>query len=148
MLSAALQEAVAKEQATGINTTRVKLLAFATGAAAQAAAAPEAVASLSGDLEVFGLPSLLQSLADSGISGSLTLREPKGEMFGSLALRSGKLSKCQTGRLSGEEAFYQLLERPRPGSFLFVRKDESPNSKMVADVCRTRTAASIGKFCR
>ncbi len=103
------------------------LAAFAAGAAAQAAAAPEAVASLSGDLEVFGLPSLLQSLADSGISGSLTLREPKGEMFGSLALRSGKLSKAQTGRLSGEEAFYQLLERPRPGSFLFVRKEEAPS---------------------
>jgi hypothetical protein len=103
------------------------LAAFAAGAAAQAAAAPETVASLSGDLEVFGLPALLQSLADSGISGSLTLREPKGEMFGSLALRSGKLSKCQTGRLSGEEAFYQLLERPRPGSFLFVRKDEAPS---------------------
>lgn len=103
------------------------LAAFAAGAAAQAAAAPEAVASLSGDLEVFGLPSLLQSLAESGISGSLTLREPKGEMFGSLALRAGKLSKCQTGRLSGEEAFYQLLERPRPGSFLFVRKDEAPS---------------------
>jgi uncharacterized protein DUF4388 len=103
------------------------LAAFAAGAAAQAATAPEAVASLSGDLEVFGLPALMQSLAESGHSGSLTLREPKGEMFGSLALRAGKLSKCQTGRLTGEEAFYQLLERPRPGSFLFVRKDEAPS---------------------
>ena len=35
-------------------------------------------ASLQGDLDVFGLPALLQSLAESSASGTLTLREPKG----------------------------------------------------------------------
>ena len=41
-------------------------------------AGSEAAASLQGDLEVFGLPALLQSLSDSAASGALTLREPKG----------------------------------------------------------------------
>jgi hypothetical protein len=90
------------------------------GAPAAAAAGP--AASLQGDLEVFGLPGLLQSLADSQASGTLTLREPKGgAVFATLALREGKLVSMQTGRLSGDEAFYQLLERPSPGQFAFVK---------------------------
>ena len=102
------------------------LAGFEAAAPAPHAATPEAgVASLSGDLELFGLPALMQSLSESGISGGLTLRDPKGEMFGSLTLRGGKLSQCQTGRLSAEEAYYQLLERPRPGTFLFVRQADT-----------------------
>ncbi|HSS44798.1 MAG TPA: DUF4388 domain-containing protein, partial [Thermoanaerobaculia bacterium] len=88
------------------------------------APAPEAQASasLSGDLALFGLPALLQSLADSSVSGSLTLRNPKGEIFGTIMLRLGKLKNCHTAKLIGEEAFYQLLERPLPGNFQFSRK--------------------------
>jgi len=67
---------------------------------------------------------VLQSLAESGVSGSMTLRSPKGDAFGTIILRSGKLKSCQTGRLVGEEAFYQLLERPVPGSFLFARQPD------------------------
>jgi hypothetical protein len=48
-------------------------------AASETAAAQEAsTASLQGDLEVFGLPALLQSLSDSAASGVLALRGPKG----------------------------------------------------------------------
>jgi hypothetical protein len=91
--------------------------------AAAAAETPDApVASLQGDLEVFGLPALLQSLADSSASGTLTLRDPKGgAAFATLALREGKLEDIQRGRLKGDEAFYQLLERPTPGQFAFVK---------------------------
>jgi len=99
----------------------------------QAAPPPEApAASLSGDLEIFGLPGLLQSLADSGVSGSLGLKDPKGGVFGILALKAGKLLSCQVGALQGDEAFYQLLERPAPGTFHFTRtaaggsKDAAP----------------------
>jgi hypothetical protein len=70
------------------------------------------------------LPALLQSLAESGISGLATLRSPKGDVFGTLILRGGKLKSCQTGQLVGDEAFYQLLERPLPGNFLFARQAE------------------------
>jgi hypothetical protein len=88
-----------------------------------APAAPQGpAASLQGDLEVFGLPALLQSLADSSASGTLTIRDPKtADVFATLALREGKLEEIARGRLKGENAFYQLLERPSPGQFAFVK---------------------------
>lgn len=90
--------------------------------AAAAAPVEAPAASLQGDLEVFGLPALLQSLADSSASGSLSLRGPKGgEVFATLVLREGKLAEMQRGHLRGEDAFYQLLERPCPGQFAFVK---------------------------
>ncbi len=94
----------------------------AAAAAAGSPAAEGPAASLQGDLEVFGLPALLQSLADSSASGSLSLREPKGgPVFATLTLREGKLEEIKRGKLSGEDAFYQLLERPTPGQFAFVK---------------------------
>src|SRR5262249_3048812 len=75
--------------------------------------------SLTGDLELFGLPALLQSLSDSGQSGSLTLRDPKGQVFGGMRLKGGKLRSCQTGALTGVDAFYQRVERASPGQFHF-----------------------------
>jgi hypothetical protein len=95
------------------------------GAAAPAAAAP--AATLSGDLEIFGLPALLQSLAESRVTGNVTVRDRKGEGFGTIVLAIGKLKACRTGLLSGEEAFFQILERPVPGTFVFSRSPESPN---------------------
>ena len=103
--------------------------AAAGGAAgsAPAAAAPAApAATLSGDLDVFGLPALLQSLAESRVTGSLMVKDRKGEVFGTIVLGSGKLKGCRTGLLSGEEAFFQLLERPIPGTFVFSRTADSP----------------------
>ena len=89
-----------------------------------AAPPPEAAsASLTGDLDLFGLPALLQSLSDSRTSGLLTLKSPSGEPFGTIVLRSGRLKTCQTKQLIGDEAFYQLLERPAPGSFQFAKQD-------------------------
>ncbi len=91
-------------------------------AASEAAAQEASTASLQGDLEVFGLPALLQSLSDSAASGVLTLRGPKGgEIFGMLTLREGKLQECSRAHLKGEDAFYQLLEKPNPGQFAFVK---------------------------
>ena len=87
-----------------------------------AAATDAPAASLQGDLEVFGLPALLQSLAESSASGALTLRGPKGgEAFASIVLKDGKLTEIRRGKLEGEVAFYQLFERPLPGQFSFVK---------------------------
>jgi hypothetical protein len=71
---------------------------------------------------VFALPSLLQNLAEAAASGTLTLREPRnGPVFASLTLREGKLEEIKRGRLAGEDAFYQLFEKPTPGQFAFVK---------------------------
>lgn len=114
----------------GIEASKV-LAAFAANpaAAGRAAAAPapeaepEAAAGapqrMEGDLRLFGLPNLLQSLGQSELTGTLTLRDRKGTTVALLVLAKGALVSCSTGRLQAETAFYQLLERPRATSFAF-----------------------------
>jgi hypothetical protein len=124
---AALEEVAGRFPDKEIGKMAVRTLAgFRKAATASSAgSAPSAApASLTGDLEVFGLPALLQSLSDSGVSGSLTLRDPRGEVFGALRLRGGRLRACQAGALSGEDAFYQLLERPASGQFQFLKSPD------------------------
>ncbi len=133
----ALEEVVSRLAGQDAGRAASKALAGFDKPKAEAPAVPEAsaavapMASLQGDLEVFGLPGLLQSLAESSASGSLTLRGPKGgEVFASLTMREGKLTEMQRGHLRGDDAFYQLLERPLPGQFAFVKgtPPEKPGS--------------------
>jgi hypothetical protein len=91
--------------------------------------------SLSGDLEVFGLPTLLQNLGDSKVTGVLRLFDEAGRRAASLELRRGRLAGARYGMLSGPEAVYQLLERPFEGSFGFVPRrakddDETPRREV------------------
>jgi hypothetical protein len=85
--------------------------------------------SLSGDLELFGLPNLLQNLADNRATGSLTLFTTDRTIASVLALDGGRLRSCQTGVLRGKEAFYQLCEKPFPGTFaLATHRDPKPET--------------------
>lgn len=83
---------------------------------------PAPRASLSGDLEVFGLPGLLQNLQQSEASGRLVLRLASGVERAALDLVEGRLSDCRCGALRGEAAFYQIFEHPSPGTFEFARE--------------------------
>jgi len=83
----------------------------------------------SGELELFGLPALVQNLAESGLSGSLTLKDAGGEILGDVVLSGGKMKSCEARGLKGEEAFYQLLEKPTSGSFVFGRGAGVESSK-------------------
>jgi len=85
-----------------------------------AAASQAAKPSLEGDLELFGLPNLLQNLAQSELTGVLTLSDKKGHAAARLTFAGGRLTACECGHLAGVEACYQLLERPFPGNFAFV----------------------------
>ena len=80
--------------------------------------------SLSGDLELFGMPNLLQNLAQSDVCGILTLTDRSGDTSGILSFESGKLSHCRAGVLRGRDAVYQLFENPAPGTFTFVNRRE------------------------
>jgi Domain of unknown function (DUF4388) len=92
--------------------------------------APEATkVSLTGDLELFGLPSLLQSLSDLAATGNLILKNPEGETFATVHLEKGRFQSAQMGLLSGESAFYQLFEWPRPGTFQFSKTPEKPEDE-------------------
>jgi Domain of unknown function (DUF4388) len=98
--------------------------AIATLGAASRATKDEASTSLTGDVELFGLPNLLQSLADSRVTGVLTLSDRECETIGTLGFVDGQVVSGQVGPLSGEAAFYQLFEKPIPGNFVFRRRGE------------------------
>lgn len=87
-------------------------------AAPDAGPAAPAAQRMEGDLRLFGLPNLLQSLAQNELSGILTLRDDRGATVAVLELRKGELVYCSTSRLQGEQAFYQILERQVATSFL------------------------------
>ncbi|HSM14376.1 MAG TPA: DUF4388 domain-containing protein, partial [Thermoanaerobaculia bacterium] len=91
------------------------------GPAVPSSIGPAARASLSGDLEVFGLAGLLQNLQQSEASGRLLVRDGSGSQHAAFDLLEGRLVGCRSGRLKGEAAFYQVFEVPQPGTFEFVR---------------------------
>ncbi len=84
---------------------------------ARTAVTPEET--LSGDLDVFGLPGLLQSLASSQSTGELVLFDRRQSRQAAIAFSGGQLARCQAGQLNGEDALYQVLEKPFPGTFVF-----------------------------
>lgn len=86
-----------------------------------------AAASLSGDLDTFELPSLLQSLAASEVTGTLTLRNAPGAVTGRLLIESGRIRSAESGALRGDDAAYQLFERPGGGTFAFVKQTSLPS---------------------
>jgi hypothetical protein len=94
----------------------------------------------SGELELFGLPALMQRLAEQALSGTLTLRNARGEIRSEIVLRGRKMKSCETGGLTGEDAFYQLLERPAAGSCLLTvhaedRGEDATSFKEILPLC-------------
>ncbi|HEV8242098.1 MAG TPA: DUF4388 domain-containing protein [Thermoanaerobaculia bacterium] len=83
--------------------------------------APAPAAGLAGDLEVFGLPELLQTLSQAESSGRLLLRDRAGRVAAELLLRKGEVREARVKKLGLPDAFYQLLETPQPGTFEFNR---------------------------
>ena len=80
----------------------------------------EPVATLTGELEFFGLPSVLQSLADMRAIGMLTLCNKQRVAISKFVLLDGKFVNARTGAIRGVEALYEALERPIAGTFAFV----------------------------
>lgn len=96
----------------------------AFGSAKAAGEAASAAPSLVGDLEVFGLPALLQSLGGWQATGVLTIYDSEGKTVATASFDEGKIARCQAGLLHGKEAIFQLFEEARPGTFAFIaRKD-------------------------
>ena len=85
---------------------------------------PSPPASLSGDLELFGLPMLMQSLADAKRTGTLTLLDRDGKPVATLNLDHGQLRGGRIGHLAGREALYQIIEKPFHGTFAFVSRSD------------------------
>ena len=77
---------------------------------------------LSGDLELFGLPSLLQNLGESRLTGVLTLLDSDGAAVGTIHFLSGNIIDAVTGPLTGKAAVYQLLALSL-ARFAFVQEE-------------------------
>jgi hypothetical protein len=84
---------------------------------------PPAPPALSGDLDLFGLPNLLQTLNQPNFTGILSLMNRAGGTQATLVVAKGELVGGQFGPLTGVDVIYQLLERPFPGTFAFVSRD-------------------------
>jgi len=94
------------------------------------AAGREPLATLTGELEFFGLPSVMQSLGEMRATGMLTLRTKQGQAAAKLAVSDGKFLNAQRGSVRGPDALYDMLERPISGTFAFV---PYPPEKMKGD---------------
>jgi hypothetical protein len=105
----------------------------ALAAMGRAAETPAAPPSFSGDLDLFGLPNLLQNLSELGKTGTLNLLDEMGRPVASLRLEGGAIRAAQCGLRRGREALYQLIERPFTATFAFVRgrKAESEDGEKL-----------------
>jgi hypothetical protein len=119
---------------------------------------------LTGDLDLFGLPDLLQQLNLRQLTGTLTLKDVKGNPAGTFVLYAGRMQDCCAGRLQGVEAAYQLLEKPIAGTFVFQGQRNSgiqkqPEGDKTSDLASVlaegmhrydelqRTRALVPDFC-
>jgi hypothetical protein len=84
---------------------------------------------LSGDVEVFGLPNLLQNLAEMRLTGLLSLIDQEDRSVSNISLVKGKIARCQSGPLVGKEALFQIFELSRPASFSFMAKKEKEDAE-------------------
>ncbi len=86
---------------------------------------------MKGDLDLFGLPDLLEHLNQMQGSGTLTLKDAKGNPAGTFSLLAGHIQSCSAGRLAGIEAAYQLLEKPIAGTFVFQGQKSSEGQEQA-----------------
>jgi len=91
---------------------------------------------LSGNLALFGLPNVLQNLADSRVTGALKIFGSESGEEAKIRLVSGALISARLGNLKDETAVLQLLERPVEGRFAFANEegfegdDEAPTESI------------------
>jgi hypothetical protein len=97
---------------------------------------------LLGDLDLFGLPDLLQQLALLRLTGTLIIRDRNVEPVGTISLSGGLMRSCSVGCLEGTEAFYQLFEKPVAGTFVFQGRRE-PAGQEQSDASQTSDLRSL-----
>jgi hypothetical protein len=88
---------------------------------------------LTGDLHVFGLPTVLQNLADSKVTGTLAVIDGDGETAAKIVLDGGRITQARHRGLAGADAIYQLLERPFAGTFAFSYRPGALSGAPPAD---------------
>jgi hypothetical protein len=91
-------------------------------AAAQALKPPPApaVTGISGELDAFGLPLVLQRLMDARATGTLSVMPHAGAgVPATIGFLQGRIAGARWAHREGQEAFYQIFERPVLGTYAF-----------------------------
>jgi hypothetical protein len=134
-VEALLQEIAGKYPGRMLGQVAAKSLTT-LGSTARPTAAAAPAAGLSGDLELFGLPNLMQTLQQSSLTGILSILDAQGLTQATVLFEGGRFRGGQCGPVIGEEAVYQLFEKPFPGTFAFVSRDidSQPRAGPPADV--------------
>jgi predicted Ser/Thr protein kinase len=85
-----------------------------------APAAAPALAAPSGDLETYGLPALLHRLAEARVTGILNILPREGSgLPATVSFAEGAVIGAQWAHRQGQDAMYQLFERPVAGTYAF-----------------------------
>ncbi len=74
---------------------------------------------LSGNLRFFDLPTIIQTLATSERTGTLTITDQLERVSARIYFEAGRVLYAEAGHLRGEEAFYQLFQSPVGDGFTF-----------------------------
>ncbi len=75
---------------------------------------------LGGMLDHFDLPTILQTVVESGANGVVEIRDAESDTFGAVYTRNRRVGPILCGTLSGEEAFIEILvSPPNSGTFRF-----------------------------
>ena len=86
---------------------------------------------LSGNLKYFDLPTIIQTLATTERTGTLTITGQGERVFATIYLETGKVLYAHVGYLKGEEAFYQVFQSPVQDAFTF--KGGSPPAEFEVE---------------
>ena len=89
---------------------------------------------LGGRLEHFDLPTILQTVVESGSDGVLEVVDARGRPFGAISTHDRRVGPIRRGALRGAEALFEILMNPpERGTFVFrtVRKTSDPEESLV-----------------
>jgi len=94
----------------------------------------QAATKLGGRLEHFDLPTILQTVVESGSDGVLEVLDARGRPFGAIATHDRRVGPIRRGALAGAEALFEILMNPpERGTFVFrtIRRPSSFDESLV-----------------
>ena len=89
---------------------------------------------LGGRLEHFDLPTILQTVVESGSDGVLEVLDARGRPFGAISTHDRRVGPIRRGALAGAEALFEILMNPpERGTFVFrtVRRAAGSEESLV-----------------